>query len=210
MYIPKKPPAVRLISDTGDQWGFASLGELVDHYGLRWIERYVGPQFRVRNGAAPEHCPELPAWSEYSFILRDAEDNVVTAKDCEAFIYERYDRWRRERKVERRYPFKRVSPVPNIHRYSAGRHYFRAIRTFPSHRAAAAVIASEGEPPFRGRRSSQLPNAWDDIQLGSWRDKGWKRHRRAQWAPRHERGLRRRARWASIRVLGNEAETDQR
>ncbi len=209
MYTPKNLPAVRLISDTGDQWGFASLGEFVDHYGLRWIQRSIGPQFKVRNRFVPE-CPDLPSWSEYPFVLRDAEGNVVTAKDCEAFIYERYDRWRRERKVARRYPFNRPAPIPGIHHYPAGGRFFRAIKTFPSHRAAAAVIQSEGEPPFRGRRSSELPNAWDDIQIGSWRDKGWKRHRRAQWAPRHERSLRRRARGASIRGLGNEAETDQR
>ena len=189
MFIPKKPPALLLIAENGDQWGFDSLAQFVEHYGMRWIRASIGTHFRER-GFIHEGYRLVPVWQEYPFVLRDDKGEPVTVKDCDELIEKR---WRYREKFTRKYPFNgRGKTVPCICHYSAGGHYFRQIKTYPSRRAAAGVITSEGEPPFRAERAGLLPSNWDDFQVSSRRIRNWKHFRRTQYAPRNERGLRRR------------------
>ena len=203
MFIPKKCETVRLFAADGNSWAFPSLSAFIKAYGLTWIRSSIGAQFRVRRVIDPT-LGIAPIWCEYPFILRSDDGAVLTVEDCERL-------WRQEQLrtrlswQERRYRFwKGSGPVPYTGRRSAGSHYFRAIRTYPSHRAALGVVKLEGEPSFRGkRRKRYLPSAWDDRQISARRDRSWKRHRRTQYASRNAHGLRRSSRCKKRYVISN-------
>ncbi len=188
MFTPSLPHAVRLISADGEVWPYPSLNAFIKAHGLAWIRASVGTQFRVRACIDPEL--ELgPVWHEYPFILRGPFGEPITLTDCER-LWEEQHPWTLNGWFFRRYPFWRGrGPVPGTGHCNAGSHYFRAIKTYPSHRAAAGVVPGEGEPGFRGRRARQLPSAWDDRHVSARRNRSWKRHRRTQYAPRNERGF---------------------
>lgn len=69
-------------------------------------------------------------------------------------------------------------PVPGTGKHRHGR-AFRRIR-YGSTRRAAQFFGEEGEIGSRAARSrSNLPDAWNDMQLP--RQRNWKNYRRTQW-----------------------------
>lgn len=184
MYIPKPPPRpVHLHGIDGGIYTYSSIEELVRDRGLRWLRESLGPAFRVC--AFHDHCRAAaicPFVRLYPFVLKNDEGQVLDYDACFAAWRDRSApangyRW---------YPYwNGTGPVPRTGKRPAGGHWFRRIRTYGEHRAAAAVLPEEGEPPFRAaRRRPNLPSAWDDCPISAHRDRSWKRHRRTQWRPR--------------------------
>ncbi|MBO9538067.1 hypothetical protein [Herbaspirillum sp.] len=69
-------------------------------------------------------------------------------------------------------------PVPGTGKHRHGR-AFRRIR-YGNARRAAQFFGEEGEVGSRPARSrSNLPDAWEDMQLP--RQRNWKNYRRKQW-----------------------------
>ena len=186
MYIPN-PPArpVRLWASDGTVYEYASLTAFVEAHGLYWVQRSLGPGFRVCGCATPCRVKSLcPSPKCYPFVLRDHAGEVISVETCEA-------EWRRLQGPCRwrygRYRFwNGKGPVPYTGKLGGG-HYHRRVRTFPEHRACEAVLTSEGEPRFRAARNRHnLPSAWDDIRITARYDRSWKRHRKTQYKQKKE------------------------
>lgn len=182
MYIPAPvPKPVRLYSADGNVYTYASLEAFVELYGIHWIRYSIGPAFRYC--ACAVKCESLVACENHrccAFVLRDHGGEVVSLDQCEKLWRTRVRTKTRSRYDRFRY-WNGVGPVP--HTGNSGRGYaYRRIRTRAEHRAAQAVVSSEGEPPFRAARNlNNLPNAWDDRHVASREDRSWKRYRLTRW-----------------------------
>jgi hypothetical protein len=200
MYIvPPAPQPVTLFSSSGERWSYPSLLAFIEHHGLRWINEYVGPHFRV-------YCRDKTPWErleqgyysqEYPFILRSCHGEVLTSQDCvdaqvaarralypgTAWMIRRNSRYGMAWEV-----WNGKGPVPFTGKTPAGAHYYRCPQTFQEYRAFHAVEPSEGEPVPRGsRRPNYLPSSYFGGQVAARRDRSWKRNRAHQWHPKRRR-----------------------
>lgn len=176
MFTPPRRAPVRLLSACGQVWTYPSLLAFVKAHGLDWIARSIGPHFRVSECLSGTY---ERIERHHPFVLRSAVDEILSLEDCRRASWEAEPR--RPRWLARDEFWNGVGPVPGTGKRPAGQHYFRRIRTFGSHRAAAGVDHQQGEPAFRAARHAYLPTAWDDPAVSARRDRSWKRHRRTRW-----------------------------
>lgn len=197
MYDSKFTDKIYLLHKDGQRWEFKDIYDAVKtlrDWGFydvwhRGKLEYIDDHYRAIGHYDHDH-EEYVIDGHIEYILRSDFGEIITADDLTT-AWNAIREKRLNKYLENKYSIAiknyRCGPAPHTRcRRGGGYSYYRKISTFPEHRDNVALLCDEDAIeydiiPRPKRVSMNLPNSWDDIGRGDYKNKNWKRHRKTQW-----------------------------
>ena len=171
--IPPYEPKVILTTWEGITRTFASRKVALNALGINYIRH------RVHNRVDAEL-----RWS----TLVTEHGQCLSAADFRDLFAEENPLWHLSFALRRAHrTWNGEGPVPGTG-VGRGGHCHRRPKTMNERRQNAFWDGEAGEPRARGaRRPSMLPHSWDDLSIGSYGHRSWKRNRKTQWKEKKQK-----------------------
>lgn len=173
--------------NTGGETTYESAEAFANDWENRRVRSKIGDASNLNN-LGPDNTIHWYDAHPYNYLLFDEYDLVVPLWKIEE-IFTQYVPPKRCTWFERAYGRPayrfRYDPVPHVHCFRGGGHWYKHPKTMGEKRAACALENDEDikEYHIRPRRSVvNVPESYDERQRGDVRTrKNWKKIRKTQW-----------------------------